>query len=241
MSLTADALSLRPHGRLWLAAAALVALAALSACDDETCTLTCPSGQTCVNDNGLETCQALCGGVVCGAGQSCVDGTCSTAETCSPACGIGTHCVGGSCIEDYTSQNVCDPLRECRRACESQGAGLSACLAACDGDVSSTCSTCQGIRADCEERNSCPEGNVGPYTDCCADEFCDCFPSHPACGNVLPCAECADECGDDASCFNSCVQAEPACSSCLQPFFTCQEGGGDCTAEFCDCTPDSGC
>ena len=67
------------------------------------------------------------------------------------------------------------------------------------------------------------------------------FPSHPACGNVLPCAECAEECGGDAGCFNDCVQAEPACSSCLQPFFTCQGEGGDCTEQFCACTPDEGC
>ena len=231
----------QPSLLLALALVSFGALLGLSACDDETCTLTCPAGQVCVNDDGLESCQDLCGGALCGAGEECVEGRCTQQETCSPACGLGTHCVGGACIEDYTSQNVCDPLRACRRACATRGSGLSACLAACDADASETCLTCQAVRADCEASNACPEGNVGPYTDCCADEFCDCFPSHPACGNVLPCAECAEECGGDAGCFNDCVQAEPACSSCLQPFFTCQGEGGDCTEQFCACTPDEGC
>lgn len=218
-----------------------IASLALIGCTDDECTLACPADQVCVVDSGLELCRDTCGGAVCSAGEACVDGACVADQSCSPACATGTHCVYGSCIEDYTSQNVCDPLRECRRDCEAGADSLALCLAACDADASATCLTCQDIRSDCEARESCPAGNIGPYTDCCDQPFCDCFPSHPACGNVLACAECVEDCGNDAACFNDCVAAEPACSTCLQPFFDCQENGGDCNALFCDCAPDDAC
>ncbi|MFT6627468.1 MAG: hypothetical protein ACJA1R_000725 [Flavobacteriales bacterium] len=225
--------------RLFLLAVTGVMLM-LVACTDDECVLTCPAGQACINDSGVDACRTLCGGQLCTAGQACEAEQCVSSSVCSPNCPLGQHCVFGDCVEDYTSQNVCDPLRQCRRNCEIAGSNLSACTAACEADTSTACSTCQGIRADCESRESCGAGNIGPYTECCESQFCDCFPSHPACGNVLPCAECAEECGDDTTCFNSCVQGEPACSTCLQPFFDC---GGDasCQAEFCDCVSDPAC
>lgn len=228
------------HRSFPLFAVFVVALA-FAGCTDDECTLSCPTGQVCVNDSGLEVCRDTCGGLACSPGETCVDNACVADETCDPACSGDTHCVYGSCVENYTSQNVCDPLRECRRSCENGADSLARCLAACDDDASETCLTCQGIRADCESANSCPDGNVGPYTNCCADEFCDCFPSHPACGNVLPCAECAEECGSDTACFNDCVAGEQACSVCLQPYFECEEAGGDCLADFCNCVPDDAC
>lgn len=228
------------HRSLTLLAAVAVTVA-LSGCSDDECTLTCPTGQACVVDNGLELCRDTCGGVTCEAGATCVDNVCVVDQTCSPECSAGTHCVYGSCIENYTSSNACDPLRECRRACNNGADSIPRCAAACDDDTAASCQSLTDALATCEASNDCPAGNIGPYTDCCEAEFCAAFPSHPGCGNVLPCVECAEDCGSDAACFNTCVEGEPACSTCLQPYFECLDDGGECLTEFCTCVPDTAC
>ncbi len=231
---------MRSSARVWnprvlLAGTAALALAGLlGACsDDDTCTLPCPSGQVCVNDGGEQLCLVPdCGDQVCGAGEECVGGTCSAATSeCSADCDAGTHCVSESCIADYTASNVCDPLRECRRACGTD----AFCLDACEDDSSGQCETCRGIIADCESDNGCrADANNG----CCEDEYCDCFPGDPECGNVAACIECQRDCGDDATCFSDCRRGDAACNVCLQPFDRCAEGAGGagaCVEQFCDC------
>lgn len=219
------------HASVALALTAFAAAAFVASCaDDEECTLSCPSGFVCgFQADGSEGCFESCGGVACEVGETCQDGVCTGGGTVT--CGSGEHAVAGQCVPNYTASNVCDPLRSCRRSC---GTSVS-CQDACEADQSDTCSTCLDDRIACETANDC---SADGYGDCCVDEFCDCFPSHPACGNVPPCEECATECGDDAGCFSSCAEDEPACAECLQPFFDCREGGGTCEQELIDCTGD---
>lgn len=217
-------------GSLALAFGALIACA-----DDEAdCGGPCPSGFVCGFDSdGVSACLPACGDTYCQDGETCEAGECVVSNTCSPACGASEHCVGGNCIADYTNDNVCDPLRECRRAC-----GTSAsCLAACDADRSSACDACLDDLLSCEERDNCASG---PYEfDCCHDDFCACFRDHPACGNVPPCEECAEEAGDDIRVFEECASNEPACSNCLEPLDDCDSDPDPAACEravFCDCT-----
>jgi hypothetical protein len=221
--------------RILLVALGLAATAFYACTDDEAdCGGPCPTGRVCGFDgDGVAACLPECGTSYCQDGESCVAGECTVSNTCSPACGASDHCVAGNCIPDYTTSNSCDPLRECRREC---GTSVS-CLAACDADRSTSCDACLDSLVTCEERGNCTSG---PYEfDCCHSDFCECFPSHPACGNVPACQECADEAGDDINVFEECASGEPACSNCLEPIDDCDSDPDPAACEeavFCDCT-----
>lgn len=217
----------------WAAPTFTLALALLAAgCDDELaqCFPTCPTNLVCATGaDGLPACLEPCGVTVCTDAQTCQNNVCVGGG--SVTCGAGEHAVSGVCVPNYTTANVCDPLRICRNEC-----GTSAsCLQACDADQSATCDTCLADLTACESRQNC---DSGPYVEsCCFDDFCQCYPAHPNCGNVPPCDECNDECGSNSSCLTTCIQGEPACANCLQPYFECTESGGaNCAALAADCS-----
>ena len=204
-----------------------------SAQRSDDCEPACSGALRCFLEAGEPVClQPNCGDDLCINGASCDDGTCRfDSATCSPECAAGRHCVEGSCISNYTSANLCDPLAECRLRC-----GIDAsCLASCDADRGSQCDECLDDLASCESSERC-EANA---EDCCETDFCRCFPSDPGCGNAEPCDLCLQTCGNDNECLNSCIADTRECSSCLQPFFTCQDSASDpsteCEDEFCDC------
>lgn len=198
----------------------LLALAALSlvvagcADDDDPCaTENCPTGFTCEVDTAGE--------------PRCVPSDADAGGTIT--CESGEHQVENICVPDYEPGDVCDPLRLCRQEC---GTRVS-CLDACEDDRSTTCASCADDLLTCETSNNCESG---PYVqDCCFDQYCTCFPEHPNCGNVPPCDECQSASGDDAGAFSACAADEPACATCLDPFFDCQQAGGSCEDEFCAC------
>lgn len=216
----------RSH-RLLLPLAAALALA-VTACADEECGRICPPGQMCVLDNGVELClEANCGGIACAPGTQCVNDVCVEDQACT-GCAADQHCVSGVCVDRYTSSNICDPLRGCRREC---GTNIR-CLDACEADTSATCASCLDTLGSCEQRQDCDSGAVN---GCCENEFCSCFPSAPGCGRVADCLECQQDCSNVA-CFNECRRTDLACNLCLQPFDECRaDTGGTCQAEFCDC------
>lgn len=153
------------------------------------------------------------------------DGACATVE-----CGALQYCDAGSCVQVdypiYTANNACDPLRICRRQCGTD----ARCAESCEADRSPQCVNLASTLASCERRNSC---DSGPYVQtCCFQEFCATFPSHPNCGNVPPCRECVDQCGDNNACLSNCVRGEPACAECLDDARACVAGGG--TQDACE-------
>ncbi len=217
-----------------LALPALAAVAALlfASCEEDllVCDPPCPASLVCATgDDGLPACLPPCGNTVCTGGQTCVNNVCTGGGTVT--CPTGEHAVANVCVPNYTTSNVCDPWRFCRADC-----GTSAsCLQACEADRSASCEQCATSLASCESRSNCRSGAY--VEDCCFDEFCDCYPGHPNCGNVPPCDECDDECGNNTACLNACIQGEPACANCLQPFFDCRDSGGsNCEALAADCS-----
>lgn len=185
----------------------------------------------CVNDTA-----------VCAAGFTCDSRSdqCEKIE-CPGGCESGTHCVYGTCIADYTSENVCSPLFNCREACQDSD-DLQSCIAICQRDVSATCSTCLNTQSTCERRNSC----TANASSCCVDEYCACFPYNPSCVDPTapPCEVCAETCRDASNpdrCLSSCAEQVIECSTCFEPFTECSEGlpssqvETECRDEFCDC------
>jgi hypothetical protein len=196
--------------------------------DEEICSRQCPPGQVCVISGGEELClEANCGGVACLPGTICVNDQCVDDIECT-GCTADQHCVYGVCVDDYTADNVCDPLRQCRLGC---GTNIR-CLNACESDASASCSTCLQTLGSCERRESC---EAGAANNCCESEFCTCFPATPGCGLTAACLSCQLECDGDFACFNECSPTDLACSRCLRPFDECREAGGTCEEELCDC------
>src|SRR5699024_832665 len=128
-------------------------------------------------------------------------------------CTGNTHCVAGACIPNYTPNNVCSPLAQCRNQCVGSGTG---CLNACEHDQSQTCSSCLDDMQGCEGQNSCTASATG----CCNDLYCECFPNSPEC-STTPCSACLDQCqgaANVAECFNTCAGGSAKCATCIQPF-----------------------
>lgn len=231
----------RQHGSYWprlaflllpLTLAAALGSTMLHGCGDDfvDCFPLCPANFVCAAGNdGSSVCLPRCGNTVCTESQSCENNVCVGGA--SVTCGPGEHAVSNVCVPNYTTSNVCDPWRECRSEC---GTNLT-CLQACESDRSSSCATCASTLSSCESRNNCTSGAY--VENCCFDAFCDCYPSHPNCGNVPPCDECDEECGNDAACLNRCIQGEPACAECLGPYFECRDSGGaNCNALAASCS-----
>lgn len=216
---------------------------------------TLPSATNCTQCNPGEECFELESGessclfpdcqndtTVCAIGFSCNASSdrCEKIE-CPGGCDAGTHCVFGTCIADYTSENVCSPLFNCREACQDTDE-LQACISVCQRDVSATCSTCLNERSTCERRDSC-NANA---TNCCVDEYCDCFPNNPDCldPGAPDCETCAETCRGASNpdrCLSNCAEQVIPCSTCLEPFTACSDGVPsaqvevECRDEFCDC------
>lgn len=205
------------------------ALLTFSGCVDDLaiCEPPCGANFECGFDSNDEPrCLELCGGgQLCQDNQACQNGQCVVLEVSCPA---GQHSVSGNCIENYTASNVCDPYFECRRLCGTS----TACLDACLRDAPSTCTTRLNAIVACETRNNCSAASFDE--SCCTTEFCAARVSNPNCGNVPECDACAEAAGDNVPAFNQCVGQQPACNSCLQPFFDCGAGSA-CQSLFCDC------
>lgn len=160
---------------------------------------------------------------------------CAFEFTCTPSCGSGTHCAGGNCIADYTSDNACDPLAECRNKC----GGDPLCLQGCDTDVERS-QECIDLTKDldrCRRQNSCEPSATG----CCSDYYCETFPE--LCSGETPCKACWDQCKEGSNpvdCLNNCAGNNPTCSTCLQPFMQeCTDGAElstQCQDLFEECT-----
>lgn len=237
---------------LLLAVGALIASGLLlAACGDDdtdfdgptlppsTACANCPDGFACVLDDGVSVCLRMnCGTSVCAPGATCVNGACAFVDLeCSPACPSGQTCIHGNCITAYTSANVCDPWQECSLVCSSPTID-AVCLSACDQSRSSTCVSCLQRMQRCEARDNCTASS----TDCCASNFCECFPNDPGC-SATPCDSC-NPLELSAQQLQSCLQENPFCQNCLSPaFFTCRDdAGGDasqCTTEACACLSSS--
>jgi hypothetical protein len=215
----------------------LLAAAAVSllwtACTDEECTLQCGPGFECgFSSAGDESCLETCGNDLCQDNETCTNNQCVVSGNTS--CPTGQHAVSGNCIPNYTATNACDPLVVCRRQC----GGSPGCLQACTDDASAACTTLLSAISSCESRQNC----TADAQNCCADEFCAAFVSNSSCGNTPACDTCAQEAGDDINRFNECAEDEPACASCLLPFFNCRDtGGSNCTDFFCDCVSPEYC
>lgn len=176
--------------------------------------------KTCPPENPIQSCAP---------GAVCQNGICSFDDVCNPDCRSGTHCVAGKCVPNYTTQNVCDPLENCRNQC----GGNAGCLASCENDRSSTCRSCIQTMSTCENRNSCS----GSSTGCCKDEYCSCFPSAPGCGGSKPCAACWNQCesaADQGGCFSTCAGGNAACATCLQPWSARPECKQSSPPDECD-------
>lgn len=215
------------------------------------CKTTCPSGMGCFEDpvdpTGDPSCFELnCPDadptIACADGAVCeVDsngaGRCVLDFVCTPECTGNTHCAGGHCIPNYTSQNVCDPLIDCRNRC---GGADPACLQACEHDRSSACTTCQRKLTQCRTRESCEPSATG----CCSETYCECYPGSAECRGETPCATCWNNCadaGDRVECLATCAGGSPTCATCLQPFIEeCSESSTDlssrCEDLFEQCT-----
>jgi hypothetical protein len=228
-------LILSPTGRA-VRVSTLLALGALSGllalttgCGDDLaeCTPPCGAGFECgFNASDAAVCLEVCGSQVCQDNQTCTNNQCVTnSSTCPP----GQHSVSGNCIPNYTTANVCDPYFACRRLCGTS----TSCLEACRTDASTACRSRLDAIVACETRNNCSAASFNEA--CCSTEFCAAWISNPNCGNVPACDVCAQAAGDDIEIFEDCAADEPACDSCLEPFFSCGGTSGNCTSFFCDC------
>lgn len=177
----------------------------------------------------------------CAEGATCTDsGQCVFEVSCTPECSGNEHCVAGNCVPDYTSENVCDPLENCRNQCGS-GSSQAACVQACERDRSLECERCMTRFSKCRKE----EGAEPSPTGVCSDEYCACFPGTPECSDGPPCTACWNQCKastDPVECLNNCVGNYPSCAECLQPFSNqCTDGSSgelspQCTELFVECT-----
>lgn len=111
-------------------------------------TICCGVGQTCSNGTCSSACAVPCGASCCAAGQSCVNGVCSgCANPCGTSCCGNDVCVNGSC---------CPQANACGATCCSAGAicimdqaGNKACAVACQ-----TSSQCGGSSPCCALLNN---------------------------------------------------------------------------------------
>lgn len=159
--------------------------------------------RTCPPENPIQSCVS---------GAICDGSICTFPRVCNPDCASGKHCVAGLCIPNYTPNNVCDPLENCRNQCGPN----TGCLDSCERDRGPTCRTCISELQTCEQREGC----LASATGCCADTYCKCYPGSSECSGK-PCASCWNNCqsaSNVTACFNQCANTSAACAACLQPF-----------------------
>lgn len=142
----------------------------------------CPTGQICgVNPAGVVSCVSTefdrnnCGGVgiVCGEGESCVNGMCGCG-TSGPRCGEGQACCGGSCVDVSSDAMNC-----------------GTCGTVCGGnapDCDSGSCTCAAAGRVCAAPEAGLLGMGGtPGESCCAGMGC--VPNTNESCECAPCAE----------------------------------------------------
>lgn len=196
----------------------------------------CPSGQVCED----RVCQAPPCPTPCGAGETCVGGSCRCGT--GPACAPGRACCGGACLDVSSDRNNCGL---CGNAC----AGAQVCQAG-------TCTTDVPCEPGCGPGETCvggtcrcgAGGRCGPGLRCCTGECVD------TTTNVGHCGACGRVCsGTDSCCSGSCVNtrgSDPnhcgacgrACDSrvaseCTDGVCTCQGASACRPAESCPCVP----
>lgn len=198
----------------------------------------------------------LCGGTVCGAGYTCINGRC---EPCIFSDACGTDCV--ACQEPtplcYEGRCVkCRVTSDCGEGawCESQE-----CVPCSDDDplhCGNLCEVCGGQTPICTDgRCVCTSASCGDLvcldgrcSDCSTAEACG--PTCEPCPINLPichqgaCVECAldDDCGpgrwcdtadECADCGLDPLHCGPQCEVCSQWEPQCTEDGCTCTAVSC--------
>lgn len=177
--------------------------------------------------------------IACADGATCTDaGQCVFDFACTPECTDGMQCSAGHCIPRYTSENVCDPLENCRNQCGPN----AACVQACERDRSATCANCMNRLSQCRVREECGEPSA---SGCCSEEYCECFPGSPECSDGPPCERCWNGCqeaADPIECLAICAGEYPSCGACLQPFINqCADDSSEALSQHCidlfaDCT-----
>lgn len=200
----------------------------------------CPEGQVCAADTCVD---AVCVGVTCPEGASCVEGlcldrTCGTEEPCpgqgycldgactekacvGVVCPAGSSCFGGTCAECAPGTwppgngDACVPVLDAGTGCSANYQCVSGeCL---DG------ACCNG---PCSEPcTSCAGGSCAPLPAGAADARCQGY----AC---LAGGRCGQGCSEDAGCVPDHRCAGGACVPRAPPGTPCATGS-DCAGGFC--------
>ncbi len=216
---------------LELDASRAVTVAITSACDG----VVCPAGQGCVNGGCVEpACLDAAGDVDCGdprcAGAACDDGDlCTHGDACA-----GGACVGNAivCEDDDCTTRRCDGTAACAETALAEGAPCASDDNACTTDACDGAGTCVHAVV--------PDGTPwdgGDFAACCGgrearlDERTDCGGCGVACAGTRPCNVIQFE-GFAAHPACECEQADPACP-----------GPQICNGflNFCFCTMDEHC
>lgn len=190
------------------------------------CTAPLPSGTCCTAaDLG-----SPCGGACCPAGQSCVNGTCTSAgPPVPPNCGTGRAACGSVCC---APGQTCSG-GQCVAACS---ATQTACGATCCDNETQVCQS-----GACVSR--CPQGQIACGGACCAsgqscvNGACVCPENQVACGPL--CCQQGQTC-INGQCVESCDPPCDKCSNCVDG--TCRPSQVCDSCEVCDpatgkCTP----
>lgn len=218
----------------------------------------CGTGQTVCNSGGSAICVDLtsdsrnCGacGTVCGAGNTCANGTCvggGQGGACPGGCATGQACCTGSCVDlgnesnctacgDTCAQNtVCcstsigcvdlssDPNHcgLCGNACAQ---GQTCANGTCTGGTGGT--GCLAGQANCG--NGCV--NLGDESNCsaCGDT---CAGTQVCCGPATGCVDVSSDPNNCGSCGNSCGQG----GTCSNEVCIGGAGGTTCPGGQADC------
>lgn len=192
--------------------------------------VTCGANQTCVNDKCVD-CESNSD---CSTGQTCENGTCKTTGTggCNPACPTGQKCVNNACVE-------CQQDTDCQsnQACDNQGKCVdkNGCNPPCptgQSCVNQQCVECQQD-TDCQANQTCNSGK-------CENKPTGCNPpcqSGEQCVNNA-CVQCVknEDCQATEVCNSGKCEAKP--TGCNPP---CQNGE-KCVNNACvQCQQDSDC
>jgi hypothetical protein len=193
--------------------------------------------------------------------ETCGDGLCSGAETCSscPAdCGAcPTGCGNGTCDADETCDSCAADCGACPPACgdgtcngtetcSSCPADCGACAPACGDGTCNGTETCSSCPADCGVcAPRCGDGTCNG-TETCSSCPADCGACAPSCGDHVcngteTCTSCPADCGACAPrCGDGTCNGTETCSSCAADCGACAPRCGDGTCngtETCSSCP----
>ncbi|MFH0936280.1 MAG: hypothetical protein V1815_01215 [Candidatus Woesearchaeota archaeon] len=187
--------------------------------DIDTClewsnSISCGSGQTCVNGNcicapnclnktcGNDGCGGSCG--TCSIGSYCSNGNCVLNQTCTPAtcsslgkqcgswsdgCGVTLNC--GTCSSGYTCSNgacIISQNQTCTPSCVGKICGSDGC--------GGSCGTCSQQGQTCNSNGQCVLNGIVCAT--CSTLRFNCGTWSDRCGNTL---NCGDTCPSGFICY----------------------------------------